>query len=721
LPTKASALSPVTWFLLGTLALAMVGLIALPIDSLERALVARGAGVLTTLTMLLLVSRLPADIRPIWVIFWFYLAVTVIGDIVYDYQWLTMEKPPFPGPADAFYMAVYIFALAGLVLLTRRLSPQRNFEVAIDSAIIGLALFALVGFFIIVPLAAQAETVNLALFITIAYPILDVFVLAALVRLYLLLPRRNLALLALAAAMLTFLLLDLLYNYFYVAGTEFDTEVPWLITYSLIAMAANLQGAQDLRPLTARDADDITPGRAALVGLAVLLAPVLAVLDQAWGDGSRTLWIVILGAIMTALVLWRAYRLLRTVQMQQKKLELLAKDEADARREATAAMLTAEAASTAKSQFLSVMSHELRTPLNAIMGMFQLIKMNGAGDKSRSFADNGLKSSGHLLELVNDILDFSSIEANRLSMVNAPFHLGRLLEEVGRLAAAKRKASVEFKVSIDEPLRTLAFIGDAMRLKQVLINLLGNAFKFTDSGSVVFSVRRLGGAPDAPLLEFAVADTGIGLTPEQQSRLFQPFTQLDMSNVRRFGGTGLGLVISQRLVGLLGGEPITVESQTGAGSRFAFRLAMPVAGETTLPTDITDHDLPQSPAGRLAGYRLLVVDDDETSRFMLRLLLEGEGASVAEAEDGEIGVSAAMGTSGPFDTVFMDMQMPVKDGLEAARELRAKGYSHPIVALTANAFPRDLEACLAAGMNDYLSKPVKIDSLVETIRRYNGG
>jgi CheY-like chemotaxis protein len=266
-------------------------------------------------------------------------------------------------------------------------------------------------------------------------------------------------------------------------------------------------------------------------------------------------------------------------------------------------------------------------------------------------------------------------------------------------------------------LQTLKFMGDALRLKQVLINLVGNALKFTAVGSVTLSVNRAGGSPKTPLLEFTVTDTGIGMTPDQQSRLFQPFTQVDMSDARSFGGTGLGLAISQRLVSLLGGEPITVESQRDFGSRFSFRLALPVAGGASAPLARPGEALPAPAAGRLAGYRLLVVEDDTTTRFMLRLLLEAEGAVVEEAEDGAKGVSAALASTTPFDMVLMDMQMSVKGGLEATRELRARGYGRPILALTANAYGHDRDACLAAGMNDYIPKPVKIDHLVDVLQR----
>ena len=382
--------------------------------------------------------------------------------------------------------------------------------------------------------------------------------------------------------------------------------------------------------------------------------------------------------------------------------------------EIIAAKQAAEAASIAKSQFLSVMSHELRTPLNAIMGMFQLIEAAGTGGKASEFAARGLSSSEHLLRLVEDILDFSSIEAGRLVMLKAPFRLKTLLDEVGFVCAGKRQEGVEFVLDMGEDLRKIELTGDALRLKQVLINLLGNAFKFTDKGRVVLSVRRMGGAPGAPLLEFAVNDTGIGLTPDQKSRLFQPFAQADMTNARRFGGTGLGLVISQRLVGLMGGDAIAVESTAGAGSRFAFRLALPLADEAPVP-DAVRKPVDTQAGQRLAGLRVLVVEDSETIRFALRLLLQSAGAIVEEAGDGAEGVRMALAS--PHDVVLMDMQLPVMDGIEATRELRRTGYAQPVVALTANAFAGDMQACLAAGMNDYVAKPVKIDALVEVLRK----
>jgi signal transduction histidine kinase len=265
------------------------------------------------------------------------------------------------------------------------------------------------------------------------------------------------------------------------------------------------------------------------------------------------------------------------VQMQRGDLELLLQQESKARQEAVEARRAAEAASIANNDFLSVMSHELRTPLMVIQGMYQLIEISKVPDTVKNYAAKGMESSQHLLRLIEDILDFSNIEAGSFSVVRAPFRTGALLDEVKGEIAGLRQDGVELRFDLEEDLRGVEFLGDAPRLKQILINLASNALNFTTRGSVVVSVRRSGGSDEAPVLEFAVTDTGIGLTPDQQSRLFQPFTQLDMSSTRQHGGVGMGLVISQRLVKLLGGEPIEVESRSGAGSRFAFRLALPVA------------------------------------------------------------------------------------------------------------------------------------------------
>jgi signal transduction histidine kinase len=569
--------SPATLLLLDVFVLAMIGLYVFPVDSLPRTLVARGAGLIFAVTMLLSVLRMPADLRPFWLLFWFYLATTVAADLTLLYQQKTMDSPAGIGLPDLLYMSSYGFAFAGFALLAHRSSRAQQVNIAIDAAIIGLAALAVVCSLHIGPLIAQAQTVDATLLISVTYPVLDIFVFTALVRVNVLSTQRNPAILLLSAAMLTFLLIDLVYSYTTANGSGFDIETPWLAALAMMALAASLPGAQDRMILAKGEGDHLTPLRGVLVALAVLLPLAMALQDLWWGGGHNVFATIVLGAAATALVLFRAYGLVDTVQKQSSDLKLLLQKETKARQEAEAARQAAEAANVAKSEFLSVMSHELRTPLTVIQGMNQLIAISKDLGTAKKFAAKGTESSQHLLKIIEDILDFSSIEAGHLSIVRAPFRIGVLLDEVSDMLGGLRREGVELRFDLAADLQSPEFVSDALRIKQILINLAGNALKFTDHGSVVVSVRRCGGSAAAPLIEFAVADTGAGLTPDQQSRLFQPFTQLDMSSTRRNGGVGMGLVISQRLVKLLGGEPIALESRPGVGSRFSFRLALPVA------------------------------------------------------------------------------------------------------------------------------------------------
>ena len=569
--------SPSTLFLLAAFVLAMIGLYALPADSSERTIVARGAGVIIALTMLRSVLMMPAGLRPVWFFFWLYLTAVVVADLILFQQQTAQDAPPGPGFADVIYMSSYGFAFAGFARLARRSTSRQQVDVAIDAAIIGLAVLAIIYSLVIGPLIAQAEKVDLSLMVAIAYPVLDIFVLAALVRVLVLSNQRNPAILLLSAALLAFMLIDLTLSYTAVNGTWFDIEPPWLTALAMIAIAASLPSAQDHHILATEEGEHLTLLRAAIVALAVLLPLALALQDLWSGHGRHAFWTIVIGAAVTALVLFRAYRLVNMVQVQSHDLELLLQQESKARQEAVAAKRAAEAASIAKSKFLSVMSHELRTPLTVIQGMYQLIETSKVPDTVKTFAAKGMESSQDLLKLIEDILDFSNMEADKLTIQRTPFQIDALMDEVRNEVAALRRDGVDLSFDLAADLQGKEFLGDAPRLKQVIVNLARNALTFTEQGSVAVSVRRSGGPQEAPVLEFAVTDTGPGMTPDQQSRLFQPFTQLDMSSTREHGGVGMGLVISQRLVSLLGGEPIAVESRPGAGSRFAFRLTLPAA------------------------------------------------------------------------------------------------------------------------------------------------
>ena len=528
---------------------------------------------------------------------------------------------------------------------------------------------------------------------------------------------------------------------------------------------------------------------------------------------------------------------------------------------------SAEQASQAKSQFVANMSHEIRTPMNAILGMLALLRKTDLSPRQADYADKTAGAARSLLGLLNDILDFSKVEAGKMTLDPGVFRIDQLMRDLSVILSANAGGKpLEVLFDID-PTLPRALVGDAMRLQQALINLAGNAIKFTPSGEVVVSVAVLGCTAENVTLEIAVRDTGIGIAAENQARIFSGFTQAEASTTRRFGGTGLGLAISQRLVGLMGGE-LKLDSVLGQGARFHFQLTLPLGTIDAAPDErpaahgtaapllralvvddnptarevlqrmghslgwavdlagsgaealallatqarsglsyqavlvdwqmpeldgwqttqriralgladgaplvvmVTAHDRemlaqrsaeeqamldgflvkpvtasmlfdaivdarrghdqphfsgPQAPVAgpslqRLAGLRLLVVEDNLNNQQVARELLEDEGAQVQIAPDGREAVNAVATADPPFDVVLMDLQMPVMDGFTATRQIRQQLGLHalPIIAMTANAMASDRDACLAAGMNDHVGKPFDLDRLVDLLRRHAG-
>jgi signal transduction histidine kinase len=400
---------------------------------------------------------------------------------------------------------------------------------------------------------------------------------------------------------------------------------------------------------------------------------------------------------------------------------------------ALTARKAAEAANEAKSEFLANMSHEIRTPMTSILGFAETLLETAQPESEKLRAVHTIRRNGeYLLDLINDILDLAKIEAGKLQVERVRCSPTTLLENVKSLMVVRAEAKqlsleVEYAGPIPETIHT-----DPTRLRQILINLIGNAIRFTHQGSVRVVARLTGRHAPVPKMRFCVIDTGVGMTADQMANVFQPFTQADASTTRKFGGTGLGLAISGRLARMLGGD-LSVESKRCQGSEFRLTIEigpldgvnmMEQLGEgAAMATENAIRGTATSPADRL-DCRILVAEDCADNQLLVAHVLKKAGADVTVVENGREAVDRAMAAwrgrresdpPAPFDVILMDMQMPVMDGYEATRQLRRQGYTGPIIALTALAMAGDREKCLETGCDEYMAKPIAQRELVRTV------